>query len=125
VHDENDDLMVKREFKFYKNDKGEWWLDLPEWKGDPADLQMIEGADEWLDLVSEKGVEIYMTLADQKFEGAENLSLLRIREENFGGGGIYYLETYQSKKVGLKLWLCEVTRFVFGCIPQKIYFKII
>lgn len=94
LHDENDDLMVKREFKFYKNDKGEWWLDLPEWKGDSADLQVIEGADEWLDLVSEKGVEIYMTLADQKFEGAENLSLLRIREENFGGGGgINYLET--------------------------------
>lgn len=116
--------MLKRDFKFYKNDKGEWWLDLPEWKRDLADLQMVEGADEWLDLVSEKADEVCMTLSEQKFDGAENLSLLRIREENFGGGGIYYLENYKAEKVALKIWLCGVTEFVFGCIPQKLFFKV-
>jgi hypothetical protein len=114
--------MLKRNFQFYKNNKAEWWLDLPEWKGDPEDLQMIEGADEWLNLLSPNNQSITVTMADEYFEGAENLSLLRLREENFGGGGIYYLENYQGKKVALKLWLCEVTAFIFDCIPQKMFF---
>ncbi len=41
--------MVKRNFKFQKNVKGEWYLILPEWKGDPADLQIVEGADKVLE----------------------------------------------------------------------------
>ena len=114
--------MLKREFKFYKNDQGEWWLKLPEWKGDPEDLQMIEGADEWLDLISEGQLSVELEMSDDFFENAATLTLLRVREENFGGGGIYYLETYQAKKTDLKLWLCEVTSFVFDYMPQKLYF---
>ena len=116
--------MTKKEFEFNKNSEGEWWLDLPEWKGDPADLQMMEGADEWLNLLSEHNNKVELKMSDQPFDGAEVLTLLRIREENFGGGGIYFLDTYKSDKVGLKLWLCDVTSFVFDHIPQKIYFSI-
>lgn len=90
---------------------------------DPADLQMVEGADKWLDMISENQMELKIAMSDAPFTNAEVLTLLRIREENLGGGGIYYLETYQSKKIDLKLWLCEVTSFVFDCIPQKIFFK--
>ncbi|TKC08233.1 hypothetical protein FA048_13835 [Pedobacter polaris] len=117
--------MLKRNFKFHKNDKGEWWLILPEWKGDPDDLQMIEGADQWLDIISNDIKEVKLEMSDKYFVESETLTLLRIREENFGGGGIYYLDTYESKKVDLKLWLCDVTSFVFDCIPQKLFFKII
>jgi len=115
--------MTKREFEFNKNSKGEWWLDLPEWKGDPTDLQMMEGADEWLNLISDNHNKVELKMSDQPYNGAEVLTLLRIREANFGGGGIYYLDTYKSGKVGLKLWLCDVTSFVFDHIPQKIYFS--
>lgn len=115
--------MVKRDFEFYKNKKGEWYLNLPEWNGDPEDLQMVEGADKWLDLVSNNSSTVKLTLSDQQFDSAEVLTLLRIREENLGGGGIYFLESYHDKEVGLKLWLCEVTKFVFNAIPQKIYFS--
>ncbi|RZL46708.1 MAG: hypothetical protein EOP00_14155 [Pedobacter sp.] len=115
--------MQKKQFKFYKKPSGEWWLILPEWKGDPDDLQMIEGADKWLELMAKGKKEIGLEMSDKPYSGAEVLTLLRIREENLGGGGIYYLETYGSEKVKLKLWLCEVTSFVFDCIPQKLYFK--
>lgn len=115
--------MVRRNFEFYKNEKNEWYLNLPEWNGDPEDLQMVEGADKWLDLVSNNVSTVKLTLSDKQFDSAEVLTLLRIREENFGGGGIYFLESYQDKEVGLKLWLCEVTKFVFNAIPQKIYFS--
>ncbi len=115
---------MERIFAFEQNNKSEWWLNLPEWNGDPEDLQMIEGADQWLDLMSEGKNQIKVNIADEKFDGAETLTLLRTREENLGGGGIYYLESYQEKKVDLKLWLCEVTCFVFDCLPQKIYFLV-
>ncbi|RZK57394.1 MAG: hypothetical protein EOO87_03020 [Pedobacter sp.] len=117
--------MTERTLDFNKNEKREWWVILPEWKGDPEDLQMIEGADAWLDLLSEQNKAVKLKLCDANFEGSENLSLMRIREENFGGGGIYFLENYRSKKVHLKLWLCYITEFVFGEIPQKIYFKVV
>ena len=115
---------MKRNFKFKKINNTNWYIILPEWKGDPDDLQMVEGADQWLDLLSNKRTEISLTLSTQTFEDAEILSLIRLREENLGGGGIYYLESYEGKKIGLKLWLCEVTQFVFKDIPQKIYFKV-
>jgi hypothetical protein len=114
--------MVKREFEFNKNEKGEWYLDLPEWKGDPEELQMVEGADEWLELLSDGARIVNLLLADEKIENAAMLTLLHVREPNLGGGGDYYLETYQGEKIGLKLWLCEVTRFVFDDLPQRIYF---
>ncbi len=116
--------MTKRIFEFYKNKDGEWYLNLPQWKGDPADLQMVEGADKWLDLVSNHAESIKIILSDTSFEAAEILTLLRMREDNLGRGGIYYLESYQSQKIGLKIWLCEVTRFVFNQIPQKVYFRV-
>lgn len=116
--------MTQKQFKFYKNEKGEWWLILPEWKGDPEDLQMVEGADKWLDLISDIKKEIELEISDKYFNKTETLTLLRIREENLGGGGIYFLETYQNQKIDLKLWLCEVTNFVFNAIPQKIFFRV-
>lgn len=117
--------MLKREFTFDKNKKGEWYLDLLEWNGDPEELQMVEGADQWLDLVSKSGTKAKLLMSDQNFADAEVLTLLRVREENLGGGGIYYLETYQNEKVELKIWLCEITRFVFKNLPQKIYFSVL
>jgi len=116
--------MIQRKFRFFKNEKEEWYLDLPEWNGDPADLQMVEGADQWLDLVSNKANEVVLSMSEHSFDGAAILTLLRIKEANLGGGGIYYLETFQNKKVALKLWLCDVTEFVFKAIPQKIYFAV-
>ncbi len=114
--------MSVREFEFYKNNDSEWYLELPEWEGDPKDLQMLDGADDWLDLLSKCGSKITLSMSDEDFEGASILTLLRLKEENLGGGGIYYLETYKGEKIALQLWLCDVTEFVFGHIPQKIYF---
>ncbi|RYG13450.1 MAG: hypothetical protein EOO07_17690 [Chitinophagaceae bacterium] len=116
-------MGVMQDFRFYKKGE-EWWMDLPGWEGDPEDLQMIEGADKWLELLSDKKAEVSILLTNENFKDAEMLSLMRIREANFGGGGIYFLENYQGKKTHLKLWLCHVTEFVFGEIPQRIYFKV-
>lgn len=112
---------MKRDFRFYKTTKGDWYIDLPEWKGDPEDLQMIQGADEWLDLLGNSD-EILLTIASSPFDNAEFLTLIRLGEPNLGGGGNYFLESYQNQKIELKIWLCEIVEFVFGEYPQRLYF---
>lgn len=117
--------MDSKQFTFYKNANKEWYMDLPNWKGDPEDLQMIKGADAWLDLICNRQDKVLISFAAEPFENAETLTLLHVPEENLGGGGVYYLETYQQQKADLKLWLCDVTCFVFDELPQKIYFKVL
>jgi len=113
---------VKREFRFYKTVNDEWFVDLPEWKGDPDDLQMIQGADEWLMLIADGTKGVLITISDKAFEDAYFMKLLRLGEPNLGGGGNYFLETYQHKKLNLKIWLCEIVKFIFGEYPQRLYF---
>lgn len=114
---------MKRDFRFYKIANGDWYIDLPEWKGDPEELQMIQGADEWLDLVSNSN-EVVLCIADVDFEHAEFMTLIRLGEPNLGGGGNYFLERYQNRNVNLKIWLCEIVAFIFDQYPQRIYFKV-
>lgn len=114
---------MKRDFRFYKVANGDWYIDLPEWKGDPADLQMIQGADEWLDLVS-NGDEIMLTIADADFGNAVFMTLIRLGEPNLGGGGNYFLQNYNGKETSLKIWLCDIVVFLFDQYPQRIYFKV-
>jgi len=114
---------MTRSIRFYKNTKGEWYADIPEWGGDEADLQMVEGADILLDWVSKNGEKCELLMADEHLEDADVLELVYAREENLGGGGDYLLEYYQGEIKKHKLWLCHVTAFVFKSIPEKIYFK--
>jgi hypothetical protein len=45
---------------FEKNSNNEWYVILPEWKGDKSELQMVCGADIMLDILSqgEKQIEL-------------------------------------------------------------------
>lgn len=40
---------MERAIRYYKNAKGEWYADIPEWAGDLENLQMVEGADTLLE----------------------------------------------------------------------------
>jgi len=116
---------VKRNLRFYKTEKDEWFVDLPEWEGSLEDLQMIQGADEWLNLLSNGEKEVELSLANEPFQHASFLTLIRLGEENLGGGANYFLESYQNEKADLKIWLCDVVGFIFGDYPQRIYFAVI
>lgn len=115
---------MQRVFRFYKTAAKEWYADIPEWKGDTTELQMVEGADILLDIVSGNAGECFLEMSDAAFSQAEVLTLLHVREQNLGGGGDYLLETFKTKPYHQKIWLCSVTSFVFNCLPQKIWFKV-
>ena len=114
-----------RIYRFYKDEYG-WFIDLPNWEGEKYDLQMVAGADTFLDLLSQGEDDVYVTLSTKPFENCEVLMFEhygRLEAWELGEGAWYVLSTYKGQHYDLKMWLCDVTKFVFGELPDKIYFK--
>jgi hypothetical protein len=109
-------------YKFVKEDTGRWYIDLPNWQGVKADLEMVEGADIMLDYVGEGSREVELILTEAPFEGSTELQLIEDYKDHVGGG-IYLLNEYEGKTLNQQMWLCDVTKFVFGKLPPAIYFK--
>jgi hypothetical protein len=114
---------MTQNFRFYKELDGRWYVELPGWEGEKEDLEMVQGADTMLNLISGSADECLLKLSDVLFDDAEVLDLEHIREPNLGGGGDYLLHKYEGETTLLRLWLCEVTSYVFNGLPERIYFK--
>ncbi|MDQ0641469.1 hypothetical protein QF042_005034 [Pedobacter sp. W3I1] len=84
---------------------------------------MVEGADDLLNWIASTESECKLLMADAPIENAGILDLVYVREENLGGGEDYLLENFRGEFNNHKLWLCQVTEFVFKQLPQWIYFK--
>jgi hypothetical protein len=68
-----------------------------------------------------------MTISDEPFDGAERLDLISlglIEGFEYGRGAWYVAREYMGLDFNLKLWLCDVTTFVFGDYPKVIYYKV-
>lgn len=115
--------MITGIYNFLKEDSGKWYIDIPGWERDKAELEMVEGADTMLDYVSENDSIVTLKLSDTSFTEANELELRHDYSQQTGGGGIYFLERYEGETMNQEMWLCEVTEYVFGRLPQIIYFK--
>ena len=110
---------------FYKEAYGGWFIDLPaylEAGGSKGDLAMVAGADTMLDIVAGKNEQVTITMHTKPFDGADKLQLVRLCEPSMGGG-YYYMQSFEGKEVSREMWLCGVTEFVFGNMPQHIYVR--
>lgn len=107
--------------RFFKDEYG-WMADIKDYPGPKANLAMVEGADTFLDLLSNNGTECVVHFVTSWFEGCD---VMTIRELYELGGAIYEVDTLDGKDYTHILWLCDVTKFVFQTItmPHKIYFK--
>jgi len=102
-----------------------WFIDVPEYLeqgGARADLEIVSGADIMLDIIAGKENEITLELDTAPFPDAEELILTELGDPRLGAG-YYHMKQFENKEIDKYLWLCDVTRFVFGDIPEKIYLR--
>jgi len=104
----------------FEKDLIDWYAVLPEWQGPRGDLQMVCGADTWLDLLCQGEWDVWLVMSTQPFAGAEKLVRMD-REET--SGAWYEAKTYMGLEYNIEMWLCDVTKFVFGDFPPVIYYK--
>ena len=112
-------------YKFYKDSNG-WFVDLPESNFSKMELEMVAGADTFCDVLAQGENEIYVILSDTPCEGCEVLqftNLGKVEGFEFGSGAWYFLNEYQGISYCMEMWLCDVTKFVFGKFPKIIYFS--
>jgi len=105
-------------YYFYK-EENKWYIDLPDYidmGGSQCELEMVSGADDFLDLLSGNGENVSLNISEAEFPDCNKLVLTE-RAENIMGGAWYQTE-------GQVMWLCSVTLFVFeGKYPDVIYYS--
>jgi hypothetical protein len=124
--------MTKR---FYKENEI-WYIDLPEFLemplGTKANLMMVDGADDFLDFLSNDGDEIWVEFSPQPFDGMQ-FSLIAQKSgmnnellQKLGHAPVPYGMYYTVKEWDNNpLWLCPVTEYIFsGSYPREIYIKV-
>lgn len=121
--------------EFYK-ENGIWYIDLPEFLesglGTKANLMMVNGADDFLDLVSGQGDEVTLEFGIAAFEGmthtlkADKLGMDKDLLDRIGHAPVSYGMYYTVKELNyFRLWLCPVTEYVFGGgYPKEIYVRV-
>ena len=109
-----------RVFDFVK-DRSKWYLELPEYDGSRDDLRMVAGADTWLDMLSSNGTQVSMRISLN--EQLPN-RIERFFEMPVIGGAYYKARQLNGKRMNHLMWLCPVTKFVFGDYPTTIYYEI-
>ena len=130
---------VVRTVGFYK-ESGIWYADLPDYLeaglGTRSNLMMVDGADTFLDKISQNTSATRLKVSPEPFHGVQ-MQLRRTRNGlnklllDFIGHapveyGAYY-EVHQpgSEISGHVLWLCPVTEYVFGNYPETIHATIV
>lgn len=119
--------------KFYK-ESGKWYIDLPEYieaGGKKGDLQMVAGADTWLDNLSNNTDEVTLKFSNVAFDGYQD----DIGQLLYFAGGWETEDVtasemdngkWYSTRTGHELWLCPVTKYVFwGEYPKIIFYSVI
>ncbi len=104
---------------FVKEEDNRWYIDLPNWEGDKVDLEMVMGSDTLLEYISNNGdcVSIKISLDEPSLN---RLEFVRLTDE-IGEGAIYNAVYNHFTS---EIWLCDVTKFVFGGeFPEKIFIK--
>lgn len=120
---------MKQTVKFNREDGGIWYADISEYPGKKIDLMMVEGADTLLDVIhnngdmAEESVRVcFYTEEDIESDRSYDGTLALINEDPEIGGG-WYRGTYREIVIE-RLWLCDVTKFVFGKMPEALRYVV-
>jgi len=112
----SDVFRARRILTFNREKSGRWYIDLPNWRGPKAALEMVAGADTLLDSLCNGEDVVILYVDTEQFPDAENTLTYEAPQMN-GDGAFYLTETSE------RVWLCGVTEFVFGVMPPKIFYR--
>lgn len=104
--------------RFYKEKSEKWYADIPEWTGRKSALQMVSGADDLLDLIANGRNDVHIYFTEKEIKGAD---VLIFKRKTWFNGATYKIKSFEGQEINLKVWLCNVTKFVLGGFPKKIY----
>lgn len=113
-------LRNVREMSFEKEGR-RWYAVIPQWKGSKASLEMVAGADEFLNSLDVRNNHFVTLSMSTKYKKGYK-KLVKVNECEFGGANYIHKEPNRLPDM---MWLCEVTMFVFGNYPENIYFKVV
>lgn len=85
-------------------------------------LTLVEGSETMLNLLSENHDQVTVALDTEPFDNADVLELMQLCHP-FLDGGYYYMHNYAGQSIDYKIWLCDVPKYAFGSIPERIYVK--
>jgi hypothetical protein len=110
---------MKKVFTFIKDIDNKWYVDLPDWEGTREDLEMVMGADIMLDILAQGETLIQVKITETNFPDSK-FTLTYLRDGGEESGAYYRFDKYD---ISFEIWLCNVTEFVFGSFPKKLYCK--
>ena len=101
---------------------GKWYADVSGWEGSLASLQMISGSDDFLDSLCKNGHFVTLEISTDNPGLKYQAELIHL--DAFGG--TYKLsEPFEALDgtVSDEIWICNVTKYIFGEHPKKLYFE--
>jgi len=113
---------MNKTIRFYREEpEGRWYADIPEWTGSKSELEMVMGADNMLEFICEGDSDVKLHLSTDNREGDDSkLEFIREATE-YENGAFYRLRSYGGVELNVEMWLCDVTKFVFGEFPKQIF----
>jgi hypothetical protein len=111
--------MIAR-YKFNK-EGGSWYIVLPDYPGPKADLQMVAGADTMLDVMAQGKESVELLVSETPVSFFDEL--VKLDKNDLGSGAYYNLQNYQGQELNHEMWLCDVTKFIFGDFPPRLFIK--
>ena len=106
--------------KFYKTGNS-WYIDIPDYPGPKADLQMVAGADTMLDIMAGNQNCIELLVSEVPVPSFDEL--IKLDKNDLGSGAYYSMKTYKGKELNKEMWLCDVAKYLFGDFPERIFIK--
>ena len=99
------------ELTFEKWEDGRWFVILPEYDGEQEDLEMVDGADTFLDFLTEDGLYVNV---DVSLEDTGDYPIVLKLVAHDVIGGTYQVENLEG--FNREVWLCNVVQPVGGII---------
>jgi hypothetical protein len=106
---------------------GRWFVHLPDYPGSPEDLEMVMGADSFCQKLDKHNTGLLTVYVDTEPKASQFTTqeyVFKFDEyskiDSEISGAYYHLESDPN----FEIWLCNVTKYVFGEFPKIIYIRL-